>query len=72
MSDTSATVDPKKIRLGLAIVTVIFVTSIVLFVVVDDTLARGIFFAVALVSLIRVVLLARWIKRRDAGSGSVE
>jgi hypothetical protein len=71
MSDASDTVDPKKIRIGLAMVTVIFVISIVLFVVVDDTLAKGIFFAVALVSLVRVGLLVRWIRRRNADAGSV-
>lgn len=65
MTDDQATINPAKIRLGLALISVIFVTSLVLLIVVDDQIGRAIFFCIALVSLIRVGSLARWLKRQN-------
>lgn len=55
--------DRKKIRLGLALITAIFLGCIVGFALVDDPLGKAVFFGVALVALVRVGLLSRNLKR---------
>ncbi|HKY14656.1 MAG TPA: hypothetical protein VJM33_06995 [Microthrixaceae bacterium] len=63
MSDVSPQLNPGKIRLGLALVAVVFVVSVVLFVVADDTIARAIFFALGVFAIVRAVMLVRWLRR---------
>jgi hypothetical protein len=63
VEERSTDIDPRKVRVGLAVVALIFVASVVLFFVVDDPLGRAIFFAVGVVCLVRVGLLARWVRR---------
>ena len=65
VTDATPEIDPRKVRIGVALISVIFVVAVVLFFVADDTLGRAIFFAVAVACLIRMWLLVRWV-RRDA------
>ena len=68
MSTEDPQVNPSKVRAGLIVIAVLFVVSLVLLAVVNDPVGRAIFFAVAVMALIRIALLVRWIKRRP-GSG---
>jgi hypothetical protein len=61
-------VNSRKVRLGLVVVGVIFVTAIVLLFTVSDPVGRAIFVGVAVVSIVRVALLVRWIRAEGAGS----
>ena len=64
------TLNPAKIRAGLIIISMLFLISIVLFGVVTDPLGRAVFAGVALLTLIRVVLLFRGLRRdRSQRSG---
>jgi hypothetical protein len=63
VSEDPTTIDPVKIRIGLALITVIFAASLVLLIVVQDPIGRAIFFCITLVSLVRVILLVRWLKQ---------
>lgn len=67
MTDVAPQQNPRKIRMGLALITVVFVASVVLMFVVSEPIGRAIFFAVAVVALVRVVSLVRWL-RRQSGS----
>jgi hypothetical protein len=63
-----AEIDPKRIRLGLALVTAVFLVSLVLAAIIDDRLGRAVMAAIALSSLLRAVLLVRSV-RRDGVDG---
>lgn len=68
MSEIPPTVDRKKIRLGLALLTVVFIGAVVLFFVTSDRLGKAVFFGVAVVLLVRMGLLVRW-QRTQGASG---
>jgi len=51
-----------KIRLGLAIISAIFIGCGIGIFVVEDKLAKVVFLAVALVALVRLALLARGLR----------
>jgi hypothetical protein len=61
--DTSPEYDRRKIRIGLAMVSVVVVAAIVLMLVVDSALGRAIMFAVAVTALVRAFLLSRALRR---------
>jgi hypothetical protein len=63
VTDTPPEIDPRKVRIGLAIVGVVFVAAVVLFFVADDAVGRAIFFAVAAACLFQMWRLVRWIRR---------
>jgi hypothetical protein len=63
MSDATPQLNPNKIRLGLAMVGLVFLISLVLFFVVDDGIARAIFFALGIFAIVRAVMLVRWLRR---------
>ena len=63
MSDATPAVNQKKIRIGLAIITAIFVASLIMVVVVGDPIGKAVFAAVGLVCVVRMVLLVRWLRR---------
>jgi hypothetical protein len=68
MSDPTPVVDRKKIRLGLALLTVVFAAAVVLFFVTDDKLGRAVFFGVAVVLLVRMTLLVRGMRKSGGSS----
>jgi hypothetical protein len=62
--------DPKKVRIGLAMVGVVLVAALVLFFVVDSALGQAVMFAIAAVALVRAYLLSRWLRREGPGARS--
>ncbi len=62
-----AQVDPHRVRIGLAIVTVIVLAALVMVAVVDDPLGRSVMLAVVVLGFVRAFLLTRSL-RRDARS----
>ncbi len=63
MPDPAPEIDPRRIRIVLAIVTIAFVVGLVLLFVVDDPVGRAMMAAVSVVALIRGGLLVRSIRR---------
>jgi hypothetical protein len=57
--------DIRKVRIGLAMVTVVVVIAIVALVVVESALGKAIMFAVAATAIVRAFLLVRWLKRSE-------
>jgi hypothetical protein len=55
--------DRRKVRIGLAMISVVVVVAIVLVFVVDDPLGRSIMFGVAALGLVRAFLLTRSLRR---------
>jgi hypothetical protein len=60
---TPAQIDPRKVRAGLVLVTLIVLVAAVLVVVIDDALGRSVMFAVALLGVVRAYLLSRSLRR---------
>jgi hypothetical protein len=58
-----AEIDPKRIRLGLAIVSVVFLVSLVLAAIINDPLGRAVMAAIALSAIIRAGLLIRSVRQ---------
>ena len=70
MNEPVITADRRKVRLGLGLIGVVFVASVVLFFVINDTLGRAVFFGVAFVLLVRMILLVRWLRNPDRQSST--
>jgi hypothetical protein len=51
--------DRRKVRIGLATITLVVLVAVVLFVLIDDPIGRAIMFGVAAVGLFRAYLLSR-------------
>jgi hypothetical protein len=51
--------DPRKVRIGLAMISVVVLAAVVLFLVIDDAIGRAIMFAVAALGIVRAYLLSR-------------
>ena len=64
MDQTTSELDPRKVRIGLAIVSLILVASIVCIGIADGAVAKAIFFAIAAMTMMRAALLARWLRRQ--------
>ena len=56
-------VDPRKVRIGLAMISVVVLVAVVLFVVIDDPVGRAVMFAVAVLGIVRAFLLTRSLRR---------
>ena len=65
LAEQPVEINRTKVRTGLALISLLFAASVVLLFVVDDRIGKAIFFAVALLALVRIALLVRWLKRRD-------
>jgi hypothetical protein len=55
--------DRRKIRAGLAIVTVVVLAALILMAVIDSGLGRAVMFAIAVTAFVRALLLARSLRR---------
>jgi Flp pilus assembly protein TadB len=55
--------DRRKVRIGLAIISVVVVVAVVLFAVVDDPIGRAVMFAIAALGLVRAYLLSRSLRQ---------
>ena len=60
--------DPRKVRMGLAIISVVVVLAVVLLFVVEGPVGKALMFAVAATAIVRVALLVRWL-RSEGGQG---
>jgi hypothetical protein len=65
MSDPSSEIDPRRVRAGLAVVSLTFLVALVLALVIDDPLGRTVMAGIVVASLVRAALLVRSL-RRDA------
>lgn len=61
---TSDEVDPTKVRIGLAIVSVAFLAALAVALLVDDPTARAIMGLVMFLAFVRAALLVRSLRRR--------
>lgn len=61
--------DPRKVRIGLAMVVVTVIVAIALLAVVDSNLARAVMAGIAVLGIVRAFLLYRSIRRERAQSG---
>jgi hypothetical protein len=59
--------DPRRVRIGLAIVTASVVIAVALMAVVDSNLARAVMAGVAVLGIVRAFLLYRSIRREQHG-----
>jgi hypothetical protein len=60
MSDTTGPeVDRRKVRMGLALVTLVVLVALVLAFVIDTAIGRSVMLAIALVGIVRAFLLSR-------------
>jgi hypothetical protein len=60
--------DPRKVRIGLAMVVVTVVIAIALIAVVDSALVRAIMVGIAVLGIVRAFLLYRSIRSEKAGA----
>jgi hypothetical protein len=63
MTEPSPQLDPRKVRIGLLMISIVVVVAIVLLFVIDDPLGRAVMFAVAALGVIRAFLLTRSLRR---------
>ena len=64
MSESApAEYDRRKIRIGLAIISVVVIAALVLLAVVESTVGKGIMFAIAVLGFGRLFLLSRDLRR---------
>jgi hypothetical protein len=59
--------DPRKVRIGLAIIVITVVVAVALFAVVDSTLVRAVMAGIAVLGVVRAFLLYRSIRAEQAG-----
>jgi hypothetical protein len=63
MTEPQPEVDPRKVRIGLMVVTAVFAVSAVLVAVIDDPFGRAVMGAVAALAVVRAYLLWRSLRR---------
>ncbi|HKY65169.1 MAG TPA: hypothetical protein VJM49_02320 [Acidimicrobiales bacterium] len=59
-------IDPRKVRIGLAMVVAVVVIALALLTVVDSNLVRAVMAGIALLGIVRAYLLYRSIRRERA------
>ena len=59
--------DIRKVRIGLAIISVVVVIAVVALFLVDAAIGKAIMFAVAATAFVRAYGLVRWLRAADAG-----
>ncbi|HEX4868086.1 MAG TPA: hypothetical protein VFV32_10710 [Acidimicrobiales bacterium] len=57
--------DPRKVRLGLAIISVVVVVALIAMVVIDSPAGKALMFAVAATAFVRAFLLQRWLRAQS-------
>ena len=63
VSESADEVNRRRVRGGLAIVSVVFLVALALALIVDDPLGRVIMSAVVIVSMVRAFLLVRSLRK---------
>jgi hypothetical protein len=61
--------DPRKVRIGLAIICLVVVIAVSALVVIDAPAGKAIMFAVAATAFVRAFLLLRWL-RSEGSAGA--
>ena len=56
-------INPRKVRGGLVMISIVVLIAIGLFLVIDDALGKAIMFAVAALGIVRMSLLFRSLRR---------
>ncbi len=64
-------IDPRKVRIGLAMVVAVVVIALALLTVVDSNLVRAVMAGIALLGIVRAYLLYRSIRRERAAGDSL-
>ena len=64
-------IDPRKVRIGLAMVVAVVVIALALLTVVDSNLVRAVMAGIALLGIVRAYLLYRSIRRERAAGESL-
>lgn len=67
MPEPRPDVDPRRVRLGLIVLTIVFFVALVVVMVVDDALGRTLMTGILVVTLIRAALLVRSLRRDTRG-----
>ena len=67
---TAAEHDPRKVRVGLAIISVVVVISVGLLFVIEAPAGKALMFAVAVTAFVRAYLLFRWLRSTQAQGGA--
>lgn len=57
--DEPSAPDRQKVRMGLAVISLVLLVAVVLMLMIDDRLGHAVMFAVALTAIIRAYLLTR-------------
>jgi hypothetical protein len=60
--------NPKKVRLGLALLTLVVVAAIIAAIVIDSSFGKAIMVAIAFTVLVRAFLIARWLRQGGAAA----
>lgn len=55
--------DPRKVRIGLALICAVVVIALAAMAVIEDPFGRALMFAVAATAFVRAYLLFRWLRR---------
>ena len=63
MTDPEPQLDPRKVRTGLIMISIVVVVAVVLLFAVDDPFGRAVMLGVAALGVIRAFLLARSLRR---------
>jgi hypothetical protein len=67
VNDESGQPDIAKVRIGLAIVTVVVIIAVVLVFAIDSAAGKAIMFAVAVTAVVRAYMLTRSLRRDQRG-----
>ena len=65
--DAPAQYDRTKIRIGLAIISVVVLLALVMVAVIDAAAGKAVMFAIAALGFVRLFLLTRAMRRESAG-----
>jgi hypothetical protein len=63
MSDPDPQLDPRKVRIGLVMISAVVVVAVVLIAVIDDPFGRAVMVGIAAVAIVRAFLLTRALRR---------
>jgi len=63
VNEPAGEIDRRKIRIGLLIVSAVFVAALVVAVVIDDAAGRAFMIAIVVIAFVRAALLARSLKK---------
>lgn len=63
MADVPPELDRSRIRIGLAMITIVMIVALVMIAVIDSGVGKAVMFGVAFLAFVRLFLLARSLRR---------